>query len=68
MSRGKVVLKPFSGMIDYRFQRSRLGKEMARSRNDLQGLGASQSGQRVLIEVKEPSLRCASAKNRSGSK
>jgi hypothetical protein len=35
MSRFKIVLKPSCGMIDYCFQRPGLGKEMARSRNDL---------------------------------
>ena len=46
-------------MIDYRFQRPRLGKEMARSRNDLQRLGSSQSGQRVLIEVNDAKIGAA---------
>jgi len=59
MSRGEIVLKPSRGMIDYRFQRPGLGKEMARSRNDLQRLGSSQSGQRVLIEVNDAEIGAA---------
>jgi len=59
MTRREILPKPPLGMIDHRFQRPGLGKEVARVRNDLQRLGPSQSGHRVLIEVNNAEIVAA---------
>ena len=51
-------------MIDHRLERAGLGKQMARSRNDLQRLGSSQPRQRLLIELDDAEIGAADDQQR----
>lgn len=49
--RREVMFEPPRRMIDHGFQRAGLGKQMARTWNDFQFLGAAQSGQGIFVQL-----------------
>ena len=49
--RRKVAFEPSSRMIDHSLQRTKLGKEMTRARNDFQLLGAAQTSQSFFVQL-----------------
>ncbi len=49
----KMACKPPRGVADDRLQRSRLGEEVARAGNDLQGFRTFQPRERLLVELND---------------
>ena len=54
--RREMLLKPFSGMLDYRLHGSRLRKEMSCASDDLYLFWPPQQGKRLFVELDHPDV------------
>jgi len=66
-ARAQVTREPARGMRDHRFHGSRLGKQMARARYDLQRRFRAQPRHRLFVELDDAEIRSADDQQRGGT-